>query len=123
MRIAQSLMIHTGLPRHRRHRRRRSVPPAVFSATIFRLRPRLEVMEDRTLLSTFLVSNTGDSGPGSLRQAILDSNDAAGATNTIDFDISGTGRANDRPALVPARDHQPGADRRLVAAELLAARR
>ncbi len=48
-------------------------------------------MEDRTLLSTFLVSNTGDSGPGSLRQAILDSNAATGATNTIDFDISGTG--------------------------------
>ena len=48
-------------------------------------------MEDRTLLSTFLVSNTGDSGLGSLRQAILDSNNAVGATNTIDFDISGTG--------------------------------
>ncbi len=72
-------------------RRRRSTPPTVFSGTIFRLRPRLEVMEDRTLLSTFLVSNTGDSGPGSLRQAILDSNNAVGATNTIDFDIPGTG--------------------------------
>jgi len=48
-------------------------------------------MEDRTLLSTFLVSNTGDSGPGSLRQAIVDSNNAVGATNTIDFDIPGTG--------------------------------
>ena len=72
-------------------RRRRSTPPTAFSGTIFRLRPRLEVMEDRTLLSTFLVSNTGDSGPGSLRQAILDSNNATGATNTIDFDISGSG--------------------------------
>ena len=50
----------------------------MFSGTIFRLRPRLEVMEDRTLLSTFLVTNTGDSGPGSLRQAILDSNAATG---------------------------------------------
>ena len=68
-----------------------TAPPAAFSGTIFRLRPRLEVMEDRTLLSTFLVSNTGDSGPGSLRQAILDSNAATGATNTIDFDISGSG--------------------------------
>ncbi len=78
---------------HRLPRRRRSTPSTVFSGTIFRLRPRLEVMEDRTLLSTFLVSNTGDSGPGSLRQAILDSNsiNAIGATNTIDFDISGTG--------------------------------
>ena len=57
-----------------RRRLRRGPPPTVFSGTIFRLRPRLELMEDRTLLSTFLVSNTADSGPGSLRQAILDSN-------------------------------------------------
>ena len=63
----------------------------MFSATIFRLRPRVELMEDRTLLSTFLVNNTGDSGPGSLRQAILDSNAAIGATNTIDFAIPGDG--------------------------------
>ena len=32
-----------------------------------------------------------DSGPGSLRQAILDSNAATGATNTIEFDIPGSG--------------------------------
>ena len=83
---------HGGLPHHRlpRHRRR-STSPTALSATIFRLRPRLEAMEDRTLLSTFIVSNTGDSGPGSLRQAIVDSNAATGATNTIDFHISGTG--------------------------------
>ncbi|HKI20457.1 MAG TPA: hypothetical protein VKA15_21390, partial [Isosphaeraceae bacterium] len=56
-----------------------------------RTHPRLEWMEDRTLLSTFLVSNTADSGLGSLRQAILDSNAATGATNTIDFDIAGAG--------------------------------
>ena len=48
-------------------------------------------MEDRTLLSTFLVNNTSDSGPGSLRQAILDSNAATGGTNTIDFEIPGAG--------------------------------
>jgi hypothetical protein len=48
-------------------------------------------MEDRTLLSNFVVSNTGDSGLGSLRQAIIDSNNAVGRTNTIDFNISGTG--------------------------------
>ena len=69
-------------------------------------------MEDRTLLSTFLVSNTGDSGPGSLRQAILDSNAAIGATNTIDFAIPGSGVQTIAPALLPARDHQPGPDRR-----------
>ena len=48
-------------------------------------------LEDRTLLSTFVVSNTNDGGPGSLRQAILDSNSATGQTNTIDFDIPGSG--------------------------------
>ena len=42
-------------------------------------------MEDRTLLSSFVVSNTGDSGPGSLRQAILDAN-AQGGAETITFD-------------------------------------
>ena len=39
----------------------------------------------------FLVTNTSDSGPGSLRQAILDSNAETGGTNTIDFDIPGIG--------------------------------
>ncbi len=48
-------------------------------------------MEDRTLLSTFTVSNTSDTGPGSLRQAILDSDAASGQANTIDFDIPGDG--------------------------------
>ena len=89
----------------------------MFSATIFRLRPRLEVMEDRTLLSTFIVSNTGDSGIGSLRQAIVDSNNAVGTTNTIDFHISGTGvqtivplsslPAITNPALIDG-ESQPG---------------
>jgi len=83
---------HAGSASHRLPRRRqRTTPPTTFSGTLFRLRPRLEVMEDRTLLSTFLVSNTSDSGSGSLRQAILDSNNSVGAPNTIDFDISGTG--------------------------------
>ena len=48
-------------------------------------------MEDRTLLASFLVINTVDSGPGSLRQAILDSDAATGETNTIDFSIPGDG--------------------------------
>ncbi len=39
----------------------------------------------------FVVTTTADSGPGSLRQAILDSNALPGATNTIDFDIAGSG--------------------------------
>src|SRR5262249_46643121 len=39
----------------------------------------------------FLVATTADSGPGSLRQALLDSNAAGGGTNSIDFDIPGPG--------------------------------
>ena len=39
----------------------------------------------------FLVSTTADSGPGSLRQAILDSNAASGGANTIEFAIAGLG--------------------------------
>ena len=53
-------------------------------------RPRVEPLEGRTLPSTFTVVNTADSGPGSLRQAILDANAAAG-TNTIAFNIPGAG--------------------------------
>src|SRR6266516_4858156 len=40
---------------------------------------------------TFIVTNTNDSGSGSLRQAITDSNNNAGA-DMIDFNISGTGQ-------------------------------
>ena len=48
-------------------------------------------MEDRTLLSTLLVTSTADSGAGSLRQAILDSNAATAGANVIDFAIPGQG--------------------------------
>ena len=75
-------------PRGRRLDRR---SPSKFFGTRSRHRPRFDVMEDRTLLSTFLVNTTADSGPGSLRQAILDSNAATIATNTIDFNISASG--------------------------------
>ena len=40
--------------------------------------------------ATFTVTNTNDSGPGSLRQAILDANNTMGA-DTIAFNVSGTG--------------------------------
>ncbi len=40
--------------------------------------------------ATFTVTNTGDSGAGSLRQAILDANGNAGA-DTIEFNVSGAG--------------------------------
>ena len=42
-------------------------------------------------MAIFTVTNTNDSGAGSLRQAILDSN-AAGGSNTIEFDASLTGQ-------------------------------
>src|SRR5271157_445870 len=80
-----------GLCFHRIRRRRGSKPDSGFSRVTSRLRPRFEFMEDRTLLASFLVINTVDSGPGSLRQAILDSDAATGGTNTIDFDIPGSG--------------------------------
>src|SRR5262249_16239494 len=44
----------------------------------------VERLEDRTVPSTFTVRNLADSGPGSLRQAILDANDRPGA-DTIRF--------------------------------------
>src|SRR5262245_41836428 len=44
----------------------------------------VEPLEDRTVPSTFTVRNLADSGPGSLRQAILDANDRPGA-DTIRF--------------------------------------
>jgi parallel beta-helix repeat protein len=52
--------------------------------------PTLEPVERRLLMATFVVDNTGDSGSGSLRQAIMDSNSApppSGQSNLIDFEI------------------------------------
>ena len=40
--------------------------------------------------AAYTVTNTNDSGPGSLRQAIIDANASAG-TDTIDFNIPGEG--------------------------------
>lgn len=42
-------------------------------------RPRVEALESRLTPSTFTVMNLGDSGPGSLRQAVLDANALPGA--------------------------------------------
>ncbi len=54
-------------------------------------RPRLhlELLEDRITPNTYTVSNLNDSGTGSLRQAIIDSN-SAGGSNTIVFSTTGT---------------------------------
>jgi uncharacterized repeat protein (TIGR01451 family) len=42
-------------------------------------RPHLEMLENRTVLSTFTVTNLNDAGAGSLRQAIINANTMAGA--------------------------------------------
>src|SRR5581483_11449800 len=51
-------------------------------------RPTLEALEDRLAPATFIVTVTSDSGPGSLRQAILDANNTPG-TDNITFSIGG----------------------------------
>src|SRR5262249_36627742 len=58
--------------------------------------PSIEAFEDRLLLSTFLVTNTDDSGKGSLRQAIRDAN-ATPEKNTIAFAIGKGGVQTIRP--------------------------
>uniref|UniRef100_UPI0016047CB9 DUF2341 domain-containing protein n=1 Tax=Stieleria mannarensis TaxID=2755585 RepID=UPI0016047CB9 len=50
-------------------------------------------------LATYTVTNTNDSGAGSLRQAILDANANAGL-DTIDFNITGTGTHLITPATM-----------------------
>ncbi|MGO9471160.1 MAG: choice-of-anchor Q domain-containing protein, partial [Isosphaeraceae bacterium] len=47
-------------------------------------RPRLELLEDRTLLSIVVVENSKDNGPGSLRDTIA----TAAAGDTIEFDLT-----------------------------------
>jgi hypothetical protein len=67
-------------------------PCGLVLVSSLRFLPDFEAVEDRTLLSTFVVNNTADSGAGSLRQAMLDSNaTATGPTNVIDFAIPGSG--------------------------------
>jgi len=55
-----------------------------------RRRLRLEAFDDRVVPAVFTVTTVADSGAGSLRRAILDTNAAPGA-DTIAFNIPGTG--------------------------------
>jgi len=89
MTTAWSSINRSRLSPHRSRHRRRSHRPVTVGRVRFWLR--FELMEDRTLLSTFTVINTGDTGPGSLRQAILDSNADTAGENTIGFAIPGQG--------------------------------
>jgi hypothetical protein len=75
-----------------------------------RFLPRLDPMEARTLLSTLLVSNLGDSGAGSLRAAIA----TPGNGNIIDFaqGLHGTiTLASDLPITHSVTINGPGANR------------
>ena len=80
----------------------RSLVSRVFSAAgrsnrrLKKHNPRTEQLETRALLAVFTVSSTADAGAGSLRQAIIDANGAAGAdvinfssaTNGTEFDLT-----------------------------------
>src|SRR5262249_34986414 len=62
-------------------------------------------LECRCLLAAFSVTNFNDIGPGSLRQAILDSNAAPAAqgVNAITFNVPGTGMHTISPlSVLPA---------------------
>ena len=61
---------------------------------------------------TIAVTNTNDSGPGSLRQAIAESNADSGDRDTIVFNIPGAGVHDDHAAVSAATDHAAGDYRR-----------
>src|SRR5688500_10506331 len=65
----------------------------------------MEAIEGRTMLSTYTVTNTNDTGAGSLRQAILDANKHLG-TDTIAFKI-GTGLKTIAPKSYLPAINQP----------------
>jgi trimeric autotransporter adhesin len=56
-------------------------------------RPRLERLEDKLAPTVFTVINTSDSGPGSLRQALLDAENTpnVGGPDRVEFNIPGGG--------------------------------
>ena len=71
-------------------------------------RPRLEVLGERTLPSTFLVTNLNDSGPDTLRAAVQAADASSGAV--IDFapNLHGTiTLTSGQPAAVSAAPGEP----------------
>ena len=72
-------------------RRRSSTQDRSFTKSSFARRLRAEQLEERCLLTTFTVLNANDSGPDSLREAILTANGVPGP-DTILFDPSLAGQ-------------------------------
>src|SRR5262249_36507003 len=56
----------------------------------------------RLLLSTFTVKSTGDAGPGTLRDAITQSNADSGQPNTINFTLDAADRTITLASPLPA---------------------
>src|SRR5262245_50595631 len=67
-------------------------------------KPWAELLEERAPPATYTVLNTSDSGPGSLRQAILDANADTDPTSTIRFNIGG-GAVTIMPSALPTTTH------------------
>ena len=67
----------------------------------------IESLETRALLTVFFVSNTADSGAGSLRQAILDANSNSGADSIL-FSIPASGTQTITPLTALPALTDPG---------------
>ena len=69
---------------------------------------------ERQLNGSFVVTNTNDAGPGSLREAITEANTHAGGSSTISFSAEATGTINLASALPDLSENVtidgPGAD-------------
>ena len=104
------------------HRQPHSVPAASSKPSASRRSRRLgpgprslrfDTLEERSLLAVFSVTNLNDAGPGSLRQAIVDSNAATTADEVV-FDAAVVGTINLTSALPTIDDRLtitgPGAE-------------
>jgi hypothetical protein len=68
----------------------------------------VEELEEKTVPASFLVTSLGDSGPGTLRQAILDSNSVPGPTiNEINFDTASLGIPLGQEGAIPLNSELP----------------
>ncbi len=92
--VGHDLALGCDTMKRARARRRRAAER--FRDVFCRLSP--EVVEHRVLPTTFLVTNTDDSGAGSLRAAITDANQNPGP-NLVDFDLL--------PVASPTVDYDP----------------